>query len=144
MRFSLPPLARVAPVETAKRIPGPNLSSSAGERTMMPAAIRPMADDKKQKTLFLDDTAPTAPPRQSAPPSSGQSTMMLDAAQAPGAQPPGGQRQVVVPTMMQQPPAQQLPPMQRPLRQTAWGRWVVGPILSIVVAAGTVYAANLM
>jgi hypothetical protein len=102
-----------------------------------------MADDKKQKTLFLDDAAATAPPRQQPPASSGQSTMMLDAAQAPHGQQAGGQRQMVVPTMMQQPPAQQLPPMQRPPRKAAWGRWVVGPLLSIAVAAGTVYAARL-
>jgi hypothetical protein len=51
---------------------------------------------------------------------------------------------MVVPTMMQQAPQQPLPPMQRPPRRAAWGRWVVGPLLSIVVAAGTVYAAALV
>jgi hypothetical protein len=101
---------------------------------MLPA---PMADDKKQKTLFLDDAAGAAPPRSNAP--SGQSTMMLDAnQQAPAA----GQRQMVVPTMMKEPPRQQLPPMQRPPRPSTAGRWIAGPILAAVVATGTVFASN--
>jgi hypothetical protein len=98
-----------------------------------------MADDKKQKTLFLDDAAAAAPPRPSQPMSS-QSTMMLDSAQAA----PPAQRQMVVPTMMKQPPQQQLPPMQRPQRAMPWGRWVAGPIVAAVVAAGTVYGANVV
>src|SRR5689334_25446597 len=98
-----------------------------------------MADDKKQKTLFLDDAAAAAPPRPSQPVSS-QSTMMLDAAQAP-AQP---QRQMVVPTMMKEPPRQNLPPMQRPSPPSTWGRWVAGPILSALIAVGTVYAAGIV
>jgi PEGA domain len=102
---------------------------------MMPLA--PMADDKKQKTLFLDD-AGAAAPRSNAPVSS-QSTMMLDANQQA---PVAGQRQMVVPTMMQQPPQQQLPPMQRPPRPSTAGRWIAGPLLAAVVAGGTVFAAN--
>jgi serine/threonine-protein kinase len=98
-----------------------------------------MADDKKQKTLFLDDAAVAAPPRPSQPVSS-QSTMMLDAAQAP-AQP---QRQMVVPTMMKEPPRQQLPPMQRPKTPSTWGRWVAGPLLSVAIAIGTAYAAGIV
>jgi hypothetical protein len=102
---------------------------------MMPHA--PMSDDKKQKTLFLDD-AGAAAPRSTAP--SGQSTMMLDAnQQAPAA---GGQRQMVVPTMMKEPPHQQLPPMQRPKRPSTAGRWIAGPLLAALVAGGTVFAAN--
>ena len=93
-----------------------------------------MADDKKQKTLFLDDAAAAPPP---AAPSS-QSTMMLDANQAPSA----GQRQMVVPTMMKNAPDRQLPPMQRPPRPSTAGRWIAGPILAAVVATGTVFAAN--
>ena len=98
---------------------------------------RAMADDKKQKTLFLDDAAGAAPPRSSAP--SSQSTMMLDAnQQAPAA----GQRQMVVPTMMKEPPRHQLPPMQRPRKPSTAGRWLAGPILAAIVATGTVFAAN--
>lgn len=96
-----------------------------------------MADDKKQKTLFLDD-AGAAAPRSNAPVSS-QSTMMLDAnQQAPAA----GQRQMVVPTMMKEAPRQQLPPMQRPRAPSTVGRWIAGPILAAVVATGTVFGAN--
>src|SRR5512135_2818049 len=99
----------------------------------------PMADDKKQKTLFLDD-AGAAAPRSNAPVSS-QSTMMLDAnQQAPAA----GQRQMVVPTMMKEAPRQQLPPMQRPRPPSTAGRWIAGPILAAVVATGTVFGANAM
>ncbi|HEX9101752.1 MAG TPA: PEGA domain-containing protein, partial [Polyangia bacterium] len=79
-----------------------------------------------------------AAPRSNAPISS-QSTMMLDAnQQAPAA----GQRQMVVPTMMKEAPRQQLPPMQRPRSPSTAGRWIAGPILAVVVAAGTVFAAN--
>jgi hypothetical protein len=95
-----------------------------------------MADDKKQKTLFLDDAAAAAPPAQA--PVSSQSTMMLDANQAPAA----GQRQMVVPTMMKNGPDRQLPPMQRPPRPSTAGRWIAGPLLAAVVAAGTAFAAN--
>ena len=102
---------------------------------MMPLAA--MADDKKQKTLFLDDTAGAAP--RPNPPVSSQSTMMLDANQAP---PAAGQRQVVVPTMMKEQPRQPLPPMQRPRPPSTFGRWIAGPILAGVVATGTVFAAN--
>jgi hypothetical protein len=101
---------------------------------MMPQL--PMADDKKQKTLFLDDAA--APP--AAPPTSGQSTMMLDSSQAA----PPAQRQMVVPTMMKEPPRQQLPPMQRPKPPSTVGRWIAGPIIAIVVAAGTVAVAGMV
>jgi hypothetical protein len=94
-----------------------------------------MADDKKQKTLFLDDAAPVAPPSSS----SSQSTMMLDANQAA---PAGGQRQMVVPTMMKNAPDRQLPPMQRPPRPSTAGRWIAGPILAAIVATGTVFGAN--
>jgi len=102
---------------------------------MMSGAL--MADDKKQKTLFLDD-AGAAAPRSNAPVSS-QSTMMLDANQQA---PAPGQRQMVVPTMMKEPPQHQLPPMQRPPRPSTVGRWIAGPILAAVVAGGTVFAAN--
>jgi hypothetical protein len=95
-----------------------------------------MADDKKQKTLFLDD-AGAAAPRSNAPVSS-QSTMMLDNNQQPAA----GQRQMVVPTMMKERPREQLPPMQRPPSLSTVGRWIAGPILAAVVATGTVFAAN--
>ena len=96
-----------------------------------------MADDKKQKTLFLDDAAAGAAPRSNAPVSS-QSTMMLDANQQPAA----GQRQMVVPTMMKEAPRQPLPPMQRPRPPSTVGRWIAGPLLAAVVATGTVFAAN--
>lgn len=95
-----------------------------------------MADDKKQKTLFLDDGMAAPPPAAGAP-LSNQKTMMLDSSA-----PPAPPRQVVVPTMMKQPPREQLPPMQRPPAPSAWGRWVAGPILAAVVAAGTFFAAG--
>jgi len=98
-----------------------------------------MADDKKQKTLFLDDAAAGAPP-PSAPPISQQSTMMMD---APNVAPPaGGQRQMVVPTMMKEAPRQQLPPMQRPPRPSTAGRWIAGPLIAAIVGAGTFVAAG--
>lgn len=97
-----------------------------------------MADDKKQKTLFLDDSA-GAPP---APPISSQSTMMLDAPSSQSA--PPAQRQMVVPTMMKEPPRQQLPPMQRPGKPSTVGRWIAGPIIAIIVAAGTVAVAGMV
>jgi len=100
-----------------------------------------MADDKKQKTLFLDDAAAAAPPRPSSQPVSSQSTMMLEAPAAAGQQQP---RHVVTPTMMKEPPGRQLPPMQRPPAPSTWGRWVAGPILSLVIAAGTVYGAGIL
>jgi hypothetical protein len=98
-----------------------------------------MADDKKQKTLFLDEGAAAAPPSTSAPISS-QSTMMLDANQSAPAAP--AQRQMVVPTMMKEKPERQLPPMQRPPRPSTAGRWIAGPIVAAVIATGTVFAAN--
>jgi hypothetical protein len=98
-----------------------------------------MADDKKQKTLFLDDGAGAAPPPRSNAPVSGQSTMMLDTNQQA---PAGGQRQMVVPTMMKEAPRQQLPPMQRPPRPSTAGRWLGGFILAALVATGTVFASN--
>ena len=94
-----------------------------------------MADDKKQKTLFLDDGM--APPPAAGPPLSNQKTMMLDSS-APAAPP----RQVVVPTLMQQPPSQPLPPLSRPRPPSAWGRWVAGPLIAALVAAGTVAIAG--
>ncbi len=100
-----------------------------------------MADDKKQKTLFLDDAGGAPPPRPDQPLSS-QKTMMLDS--SPSASAPPAQRQMVVPTMMKEPPRQQLPPMQRPPRPSTWGRWVAGPIVAIVVAAGTVAIAGVV
>ena len=97
-----------------------------------------MADDKKQKTLFLDDAAAAAPPRKDGgAPLSSQSTMMLDAAQAPPAQ-----RQLVVPTMMKEPPREQLPPMSQPRRPSTWGRWLAGPLVAALFAGGTFAGAN--
>ena len=95
-----------------------------------------MADDKKQKTLFLDD-AGAAAPRSDAPISS-RSTLILDASQPPAEQ----RRELVVPTMMKEKPRQQLPPLQRPPRSSTAGRWIAGPILAALVAGGTVLAAN--
>lgn len=94
-----------------------------------------MADDKKQKTLFLDDAAP--PPPAAGAPLSNQKTMMLDSA-APAAAP----RPVVVPTMMKHPPSQPLPPLSRPRPPSTWGRWVAGPLLAAGVAAATVFVAG--
>jgi hypothetical protein len=57
-------------------------------------------------------------------------------------QPQQQQRQVVVPTMMKDPPRQPLPPMQRPGGPSTLGRWIAGPIIAAVVAAGTVVVAG--
>src|SRR5260370_23403953 len=97
-----------------------------------------MADDKKQKTLFLDDPNAGAPP--TAAPLSSQSTMMMEATQQPSAG--QSQRQMVVPTMMKMGPQGDLPPMQRRKKPSTAGRWIAGPLISIVVAAGTVYGAG--
>jgi eukaryotic-like serine/threonine-protein kinase len=51
---------------------------------------------------------------------------------------------VVVPTMMKEPPRQQLPPVQRPQKPSTLGRWIAGPIVAIVVAAGTVALAGVV
>ena len=96
-----------------------------------------MADDKKQKTLFLDDPGAGAPPPRQDSPISSQSTMMMDAPQQAGAP-----RQMVTPTIMKEPPRQQLPPMQRPPKPSTAGRWIAGPIIAAVVAAGTVFGAD--
>jgi hypothetical protein len=96
-----------------------------------------MAEDKKQKTLFLDDPNAGAPPPSA--PLSSQSTMMMEAQQTPAAQ---SQRQMVVPTMMKMGPQGDLPPMMRRKKPSTLGRWIAGPIISIVVAAGTVFAAG--
>ncbi|MDB4966781.1 MAG: Serine/threonine protein kinase [Myxococcales bacterium] len=93
-----------------------------------------MADDKKQKTLFLDDAGAAAPPQKDAPLSS-QSTMMMEA-------PANAPRQVVTPTIMKEPPRHQLAPMQRPKNPSTAGRWIAGPILAAVVATGTVFGAD--
>jgi eukaryotic-like serine/threonine-protein kinase len=99
-----------------------------------------MPDDKKQKTMFLDEGAAGAPPPRANQPLSSQSTMMIDAAR----ESPGGARQMVVPTMMKEAPRQQLPPMQRPPKPSTWGRWVAGPIVALLVAAGTAALANVV
>jgi hypothetical protein len=101
-----------------------------------------MADDKKQKTLFLDDPNAGAPP-PAAPPLSSQSTMMMEAPQQSAA-PQQAQRQMVVPTIMKLGPQGELPPMHRRKKPSTAGRWIAGPIISIVVAAGTVYAAGIL
>ncbi len=94
-----------------------------------------MADDKKQKTLFLDDSTVADPPRApSAAPLSGQSTMMLDAAQVPVSHP----APVAAPGRSA---ATTQPPVGRAF---PWGRWVLGPIIAAVVATGTVFGANVV
>ena len=112
---------------------------------MMPATTSfdvgcAMAEDKKQKTLFLDD-ANAGAPRAPSPPLSSQSTVMMEAQPLPGAQP---QRQMVVPTMMKLGPQGELPPMQRRKPPSTVGRWIAGPIISAIVAAGTVYGAGIL
>jgi serine/threonine-protein kinase len=49
------------------------------------------------------------------------------------------QRQSVVPTMMRQRP-EDLPPVRGP--GAAWGRWVLGPLLSVAVGAASFFAAR--
>ena len=100
-----------------------------------------MADDKKQKTLFLDDSTVADPPRdapRAQAPLSGQSTMMLEAPSSHASVPPSHQAPVAAPNRSAattQPPAG---------RAFPWGRWVLGPIIAAVVATGTVYGANLV
>lgn len=68
--------------------------------------------------------------------------MLLDspAAASQGAQAP---KQQAVPTMMQNRPSGQLPPVSRKKPSTA-GRWIAGPIISIVIAAGTAAVAGIV
>jgi hypothetical protein len=49
---------------------------------------------------------------------------------------------VVVPTMMRERPSGALPPVRGPEREVPWGRWVAGPIVAAVIAAGTAFGAN--
>jgi hypothetical protein len=93
-----------------------------------------MADDKKQKTLFLDDASAASPPAKHAQPLSAQSTMMLDAAQVP----PSAAAPVAAPGRVG---ATTLPPVARPF---AWGRWLLGPLIAAVVATGTVFGAGVV
>ena len=94
-----------------------------------------MADDKKQKTLFLDDSTVADPPRAPSPsPLSGQSTMMLEAPQVPVSH----QAPVAAPGRNA---ATTQPPVGRAF---PWGRWVLGPIIAAVVATGTVFAAKVV
>jgi serine/threonine-protein kinase len=101
--------------------------------------------DKPQKTQLLSDAPPevqAAIDRQNqkgAAPQQGQSTVMLE---APNVQAPP-QKQQVVPTMMQQRPSGSLPPMARKKSGGAV-RWIVGPLISIVVAAGTAAVAGVV
>jgi hypothetical protein len=108
-------------------------------------SLAAMADDKKQKTLFLDDAGGIAPPAPSAPLSS-QSTVMMEATPHPGQAAGAGpaQRQMVVPTMMKLGPQGDLPPMHRRKKPSTAGRWIAGPLLSAAVAAGTFYAAKVL
>jgi hypothetical protein len=106
---------------------------------------------------------PPAPPPPAAAaggaPLSSQATMMVETPAAvrantsagqpqaqpqPQATPSGQQRQVVVPTMMRERPSGKLPPVRGKRRQSAWGRWLVGPLISIVFAAGTVALAHVV
>src|SRR5678815_5544079 len=100
--------------------------------------------DKPQKTQLLTDAPPevqAAIDRQGkgGAPQQGQSTVMLE---APSVQPPQ-QKQQVVPTMMQQRPSGSLPPMGRK-KSGGVGRWIAGPLISLVVAAGTAALAGVV
>src|SRR3954467_7508858 len=105
----------------------------------------PAMADKPQKTQLLTDAPPevqAAIDRQSqkgGAPQQGQSTVMLD---APNVSAPP-QKQQAVPTMMQQRPSGSLPPMARKKSGGA-GRWIAGPLISIVVAAGTAALAGVV
>src|SRR5262249_35723817 len=101
--------------------------------------------DKPQKTQLLSDAPPevqAAIDRQNqkggGAPQQGQSTVMLE---APNVQP---QKNVVVPTMMQNRPAGSLPPMPRKKSGGGAVRWIVGPLVSVVVAAGTAALAGVV
>jgi hypothetical protein len=105
--------------------------------------------DKPQKTQLLTDAPPevqAAIDRQgkggaaAAAPLQGQSTVMLDAPNVQQAQP---QRQVVVPTMMKETPRGSLPPVGKKKQSTA-GRWIAGPLISIVIAGGTAALAGVI
>jgi serine/threonine-protein kinase len=96
-----------------------------------------------KKTEFLDaqgnpvSSSPGGPVVQSSGPLSGQSTVMLDSAQA-------APRQQVTPTMMKERPRDNLPPMRRPAKESTAGRWIAGPIIAIVFAAGTAALAGVV
>jgi hypothetical protein len=64
--------------------------------------------------------------------------MMLDSSQAAAAAP----RQVVTPTMMKDRPQGALPPVRKPQRESSWGRWVAGPLIACMFAAGTAALAR--
>jgi hypothetical protein len=106
-----------------------------------------MADKPPQKTQLLSDAPPevqAAIDRQSGrqnQPQSGQSTVLLDSPVA--AQQVARPQQPVVPTMMQNRPSGQLPPVARKKPSTA-GRWIAGPIVSILIAAGTAAVAGVV
>ena len=99
---------------------------------------------KEQKTAILQDAPPeVAQARSQQPPPSSAATMMLDAQQhaVPGGTP---QRQMVVPTMMRDRPSGQLAPVPKPQRESTIGRWIAGPIISLIVAAGTAALAHVI
>jgi PEGA domain len=105
--------------------------------------------DKPQKTQLLSDAPPevqAAIDRQgkgggSPAPLQGQSTVMLEAPNVQQAQQP--QRQMVVPTMMKEPPKGALAPVGKKKQSTA-GRWIAGPLISVVIAGGTAALAGVV
>lgn len=97
-----------------------------------------MADDKKQKTLFLDDATAAAPPPKHAQPLSAQSTMMLEAPQVP---PAAHAQSAAGPSAPGRASATTLPPVARPF---PIGRWLLGPVIAAVAAAATVFGAGVV
>jgi hypothetical protein len=87
---------------------------------------------------------PPAPPPGGAPPTGGDAsakTMMLD----------GGMPRPVIPTSTPAParPTGErvtggLPPVRKPKRESTWGRWLAGPVIAAVVAAGTFALAGVV
>ena len=97
-----------------------------------------------QKTQLLTDAPPEvqkAIDRQSQGGGGGGGaprTMLMDAPNAGAA--PQAARPQASPQMMQNRPAGQLPPVAR--KSSSAGRWIAGPLISIIVAAGTAAGAR--
>jgi hypothetical protein len=119
-----------------------------------------MAGDKDQKTAILSEMPPDVAAAINRGQQGGQQqrTMAVGApAPAPGGDAGGSPRTVMldahaqaprsapVPeSMRNRPEGGALPPMARPPSQSTWIRWVVGPVISIVVAIGTAALARVV
>lgn len=122
----------------------PEVSKAAPEqKTMMASA--PVVSQGGGMASGLPPPPAPPPPGGAPPPAtpvSNQATVMLSA--PPVAK--GPERKAVVPTVMREGrgDTRPLPPVHRPRREAAWGRWIAGPLIAIVVAAGTAALARVV